>query len=350
VTTVIPRRFMGVASDGTHLYATTYDTIEQVAPSQTVLVGGGRKSRHDPDGLAEEANVSDATSPAWDGAGLVFITNGRLRRFDPASRHVTTLGVPTKADDALRGTLVGIGSLGGSRIAIGFREPATFIVFDIVTGARETFPLDVPEGTRLKTLVTDGSDRVFFTDRDGRAWFFTISTRWLRRIDAIAEADIATALVFAAPDRLFVALETPKTIARVDLASMTSTVVATGMQRTTALAVDATRNALYVSDAQILRIDLATGATEAVTDLKYAGALDGPRGVARLTSRDHMAVAPDGNLYVASHTAIRHIRVSDGFVSTALSGLQRPEAMWVLPNGELLIADGKQNVVLRARL
>lgn len=367
VTTILtlPRgRLTGLASDGTQLYATTHSTIERITPSGTreTVVGTEDNPHHDPDGLAVDANVSDSVAPAWDGAGLVFATRRRLRRFDVARRDVVTLPVPPTSNAALLGTIIGIGSLGGTRIALAFRKPATIAVIDYATGAREDIALELATSAALRALATDGSDRVFVTDRDGNTWSVAVSSRAVTRIEAIAPTDKPTVLAFGEPDRLFVALEASGTIVAIDLASNRSRIVASGLQATRALAFDLARAALYASDSEILRIDLASGDITAVTDAKFAGHADGPRGVARFLGRDHIAVSPDGDVYVSEHNRIRRIRAADGHVTTPIGrrgsglvlgdlpgGLESPTGLCFLPSGELAIVDRDQNVVLRAR-
>jgi hypothetical protein len=348
VTTVVFSRwsnYTGLASDGEYLYAGNGRSIDRVAPDGTASK------------LAE--HVHRVGAMAYDAGAVVFIReHTTLNRMDPATGAISELALPAEHLEAYR-SLVGMVSLGGSRIALAIGAPPTIALLDVATGERDE--IAVGDARRLESLAFDGGDRLYACNRDG-VWCIALGSRSVYRITAIASGDEPAGIAVGPPDRIYASLTAKQRIVAVDLEREAVDVIA-GAKSPRQLAYDDRNHWLYVGDLGIARLNLTTHAYTVVAAHPLVGFADGPPGVANVRA-ERLVVGPDGDVYFSDMTTVRRMSAATGVVTTIVGRFEHHELvlgelpgtighagpLCFLPDGTLAVADTNHSVVLRVRL
>jgi hypothetical protein len=325
------------------------------------LLAGAPVKRGSADGTGAAARFNSPSGMALDGAGNLYIAdyhNNEIRRMVLATRAVTTLA----------GTLAG-GSADGSGAMASFYGPmdvlsdgaGTLYVADtynytvrklvLATGAVTTFAgaagqADTVDGTGAAArfgdvfgLASDSAGNLYVAD----------GTNVVRKIVVAAGAVTVTTLA-----------GTPGQYKVVDGIGSAARFSGPG-----GLASDGAGN-LYLTDAGTVRkVVLATRAvTTLAGDPDHSAIVDGIGTAARFSGTGAIACDGAGSLYVADGPTIRKVDIASASVSTVIGSPDRvgvslgalPASLdvaygvFVLPTGELAIADYVENAILIAHL
>ncbi|MFC6223251.1 SMP-30/gluconolactonase/LRE family protein [Hymenobacter artigasi] len=286
---------------------------------------------------------SDPTGVAVDGRGQLYVAdrgNQRIRQIDLATGAVSTL-----AGSGTAGFADGVGT------AAAFSDPTGVAygngsVYVADRGNRRIRQIDLATGA-VSTLAGSGASGT--ADGVGAAATFSGPT-------GVAYAN---GMVFVADNRLIrqvaVATGVVSTPAGSGTAGFADGVgAAARFNGAAGVAANANGSVVYVTDLGNRRIRKLVVATRTVTTLAGTGAtggLDGAGAVATFGTPMGVALANDGNIYVADRSSysIRRVAMDTGAVSTLYQFDTRP-ANLQMPNGVAVDASGAAYVALAEHL
>ena len=285
---------------------------------------------------------SAPTGVAVDGRGQLYVAdrgNQRIRQVDLATTVVSTL-----AGSGTAGFADGVGN------AAAFDDPTGVaygngVVYVADRRNRRIRQVDLATGA-VTTLAGNGVSGS--ADGVGAAATFSAPT-------GVAYAN---GVVYVADNRrirqVVVATGAVSTLAGGGALFADGVGAAAGFASASGVAVDASGSVVYVADRDNRRIRKLVVATRTVTTLAGTGTngrLDGPGAAATFSSPVGVALANDGNLYVADQDnfSIRRVAMGTGAVSTLYQYTPRPDYLQ-LPNGVAVDASGAAYVALAAHL
>jgi len=350
-----------VASGGsTGLYLTDVTRVRLLNPAtgSVTSIAGTAPTTGGTDGAGSAALFKSPSGLSSDGAGSVYLAdagNQTLRKIDLTSGMVSTLA--------------GTAGMSGS---------------DDGVGAAARFDFRVAGGYPVCGPALDGAGNLFVTDAfNNTIRKVAVSTRLVSLFaGAVRTAGAvdgpATTARFSFPTSalvkdgfLYVTDLRGTELRKIDLTTgnvvtwAAAGSVAAGTDRLPGLAADDSGN-LYVSDRAghvIRRISLATAAVTTLAGaLGAPGSDDGVGTAAHFRVPTGLAYDGHGRLLVADsgNSTIRQIDLTSGQVTTPVGvaghakvqpgplpgGLNRPEGLAVLPNGDIMVSDFNENAVL----
>ena len=350
-----------VASGGpTGLYLTDLTRIRLLNPAlgSVTSIAGTAPTTGSTDGAGSAALFKNPSGLSSDGASSVYLAdagNQTLRKIDLTNGMVSTIA--------------GTAGMSGS---------------DDGVGAAARFDFRVAGGYPVSGPAWDGAGNLFVTDAfNNTIRKVALSTRLVSlfagavRTSGAVDGPATTAR-FAFPTSalvkdgfLYVTDGRGTKVRKIDLTTgnvvtwATAGSVAAGTDRLPGLAADDSGN-LYMSDRAghvIQRISLATAAlTTLAGALGAPGSSDGVGTAAHFRVPTGLAFDGHGHLLVADsgNSTVRQIDLTSGQVTTLVGiagqakvqpgplpgGLNRPEGLAVLPNGDITISDFNENAVL----
>ncbi|HTR50248.1 MAG TPA: hypothetical protein VMJ10_06030 [Kofleriaceae bacterium] len=288
----------GIAISGTSLYVTDVDRIRQVTSESVVTtLAGGEFGWND--GTGPSAQFDEPYGIATDAAGTGYVTDQGVDMI----RMMTSSGVVTTLAGmaAMSGFLDGSGAAAQFAIPRGIAVDGTGTVYVADTGNNAIRKI-TPDGT-VSTLA--GSLEQGYAEGTGSA----------------ARFDQPAGVAVDGTGNVYVADTYNLRIRKITPDGVVSTLAGDGQamnvdgigasaefQLPTAIAIDPSGDKLFVvSGNQIRTVTTATGAVTTIAGTTGAGWADGPAALAQFSSPAGLAVAANGDIFIAD-TANHRIR------------------------------------------